>query len=334
MTLGPTLHRRDWLALAAGVCLLPPVHAAVHERRTLFGSPVDLLVPADAPGPAVAAVWRGLQTMNERWNAWKPGDVTSLNRAFASGRSVRTTPAMLALIQGAAALEKLSYGHFNAGIGGLVGQWGFHDDVMRPGALPQARELAAWAQARPSLAQIEIHGLRVRSMNTRLQLDFGGYAKGVALDWALDRLRLAGVQDALLNLGGNLAAMGASGQRPWAVGLRDPHGSGLLATLLTQGREAVVTSGSYERFRLLDGERYTHVIDPHLGRPAPDLVSVTVVHASAALADAAATALLVAGPAHWQRVAENMGAEQVLVIDRHGRRAATPRMAARLRWRA
>jgi len=235
---------------------------------------------------------------------------------------------------GMSAAERLSLGCFNAGIGGLVGGWGFHADELVPGALPDADEVRGWVQARPSLQQIERRGGWLRSRNPRLQLDFGGYAKGVALDWALDRLQLAGVRGALVNLGGNLAAMADSRARPWRVGIQDPRGPGLLASLDVQGREAVVTSGSYARYRVLDGRRYAHVLDPVQGRPVDQLISVTVVHDSAALADAAATALLVAGPVRWPRVALSMGVDQVLVVDHEGRRQATPALAQRLQWRA
>ncbi|CAD5372286.1 FAD:protein FMN transferase [Rubrivivax sp. A210] len=323
------LQRREWLALAAGLWLLPPAQAR-HERRALFGSPADLLLPVAAPAAAADEVWRGLAAMNQRWNAWKPGEVSTVNAAFAAGRATRVSPSLRTLIEGAAAMERLSLGHFNAGIGGLVGQWGFHDDVMRPGQRPAAAEIAPWLATPPSLAQLEWQGLAVRSRNPRLQLDFGGYAKGVALDWALDRLQRAGMQDALLNLGGNLAAMGGTAGRPWRVGVRDPHGPGLVATLDTRGREAVVTSGSYERWRLLDGERCTHILDPRLGRPAPALVSVTVVHPSAALADAAATALLVAGPLIWRTLAREMGVDAVFVVDQAGRQSVTTALEARL----
>ena len=85
---------------------------------------------------------------------------------------------------------------------------------------------------------------------------------------------------------------------------RDPHGPGLAAMLSVQGREAVVTSGRYERWRLADGVRRTHIIDPATGLPAAGLDSVTVLHRDAALADAAATALLVAGPAGLVAVKE------------------------------
>lgn len=332
------INRRDWLALAGGALLAPLALAEGaaplgRVRRRLFGSPVELLSAAPAEA-ALQAVLAGLQQIDARWNAWKPGELNTLNRKLRAGRVATATPALAAMIRSAAVLERLSGGCFNPAIGGLVGAWGFHDDELRPGRRPAAAALAPWSDAAPSLAQLEMRGLQLRCHNPRLQLDFGAYAKGVAADWALDRMQTMGVRDAVVNLGGNLAAMGRAPGRPWRVGVRDPDseagGARWMATLETQGREAVVTSGTYERWRLLDGERATHILDPLRGRPAADLVSVTVVHPSAALADAAATALLVAGPQRWAALAERMGVDQVLVIDPQRRAVATPRLLARL----
>lgn len=332
------LTRRQAMAALAGTVLLPDAAVAgerlVHERHFLFGSPVDLMVRHAEDEPVEASVARamaGLQQIHTRWNAWKPGEVSRINQAFRAGRSVRATPLLRALIRSAAVLERESFGFFNAGLGGAVNAWGFHDDVMRPGSPPHAGLLAAWRDAAPSLAQIEFRGEELHSSNPRLQLDFGAYAKGVAIDRALDQLHAAGIGDALVNLGGNLGAMGRGTQRAWQVGIRDPAGEGLVARVQTQGREAVVTSGSYERLRMLDGQRFTHILDPRTAAPADELVSVTVLHASAGLADAAATALLVAGAQRWRRVAERLGVTQVLVIDRHGRAQATAALAPRLR---
>jgi len=66
------LRRRDWLVLSAGVWLLPQA-AAHHEQRRLFGSPADLLLPAGTSASVARVIWQGLQAMNDRWNAWKPG---------------------------------------------------------------------------------------------------------------------------------------------------------------------------------------------------------------------------------------------------------------------
>jgi len=213
-----------------------------------------------------------------------------------------------------------------------VGRWGFHDDTMRDGEGPRDAALAAWQRAAPSLAHLEIRGTELRSANPAVQLDVGAYAKGVAIDMSLDRLRRAGVERALLNLGGNLAAMDGAGGAGWTIGIRSPIDDGLVATLRTRGREAVVTSGSYERFRVLDGERCTHILDPFSAAPAAGLVSVTVLHRSAALADVAATALLVAGPQRWRAVAQRLGVAQVLAIGPDGRGVASAALMPRLQF--
>lgn len=319
----------------AAACLLLPATAsaagALHRaREPLFGSPTELIAAAPvAPQAAFADVLQGLRAMNRHWNAWKPGELLSLNQALRQGHSFEVSPGLQALLLGARALEQRSGGLFNAGIGGLVGAWGFHADALDPGARPSAAALAPWREATPGLAQLRIDGRRVSTHNRRLQIDLGGYAKGVAADWALDRLRQHGVADAVVDLGGNLAAAGRVDGRPWRVGVRDPLAPGVLAQLPVHGREAVVTSGIYERWRLLDGEPASHILDPRRGTPAAELVSVTVVHRSAGLADAAATALLVAGPRHWPELATRLGVRDVLVVDRRGRAFVTAALAAR-----
>ena len=272
-----------------------------------------------------------LSHLDREWNAWKPGALGRLNRQLRDGREVQVPQPLRALIVGARALEWRSGGLFNPAIGGLVGTWGFHDDVLRPGTPPAQHAIEAWTRGRPSLGDLEWRGDRLRSRNPQLQLDFGAYAKGVAADLALDVLARAGVRGAVVNLGGNVAALGHGPGRPWRVGVRDPFGPGWLAQLETRGREAVVTSGTYERWRLLQGRRCSHLIDPRNGQPCEALASVTVVHADAGLADAAATALAVAGPRHWPRVAAALGIDQALVVDAQGRARATPGLWERLR---
>ena len=273
-----------------------------------------------------------LERINNRWNAWKPGEVTALNAAIRSGRSATVSSTMARMIRSAQILERTSSGFFNAGIGWAVQAWGFHSDQLRPGARPSLDTVEQLRAARPSLSQITIRGNDVHSGNPHLQLDFGAYAKGVAIDLALDRLQAQGVTDAVLNLGGNLAAIGQAGQHAWRVGIRAPVGGGLIASLETRRREAVVTSGCYERFRTLDGERFSHILDPHTATPTASLVSVTVLHACAGLADAAATALLAAGPRRWRGIAERMGVDAAMVVDGNLRGEVTPRLARRLQF--
>lgn len=324
---GPT--RRH--LLAAGAAWPLRAVATGRDTRVLFGSPCTLF--ADAPVAACAAAWTRLEALNRQWNAWKPGALTALNAALRRGDWAAPDADLAALLRLATRAEQASAGLFNAGLGGLVGAWGFHADRLGDGPEPADAELRRWRAAPPSLAQLEWRAGRVRSPHPGLQLDLGGIGKGWAVDDTLARLQAQGVGDALLDLGGNLAVRGRGPDGPWRVGVRDPFGPGLLAQLRCGPREAVITSGTYERWRrLADGGLATHVLDPQSARPAQALASVTVVHPDAAWADAAATALLVAGSARWQALAAHLGLEQVLVLHADGRAEGHARLAARLDW--
>jgi FAD:protein FMN transferase len=337
----PSPTRRQAVAVLAGAFVWPGTGLcaadALRASRPLFGSTADVAIRpvpggAAAAASAMARLMAGLERLNREWNAWKPGQLGRLNQALREGRDSIVAPDLLALIRLSRRLEQRSGGLFNVGIGGLVGAWGFHDDVLRPGARPDDMQLAPWRHPVPSLSSLRVAGRHVSASDPRLQLDLGAIGKGWAIDRALDRLAQQGLHDAVVNLGGNLAAQGNAGGRPWQIGIRDPLGDGVMARVATRGREAVVTSGSYERFRLVDGQRLSHIVDPRRSAPAEGLLSVTVLHPSAALADAAATALMVAGPGHWSRVARRMGVREVLVVHADGRGAMTAALAPRLRF--
>lgn len=143
--------------------------------------------------------------------------------------------------------------------------------------------------------KVEISGDSV-ALGEGMMLDLGAVAKGYASDEIADYLRENGVKSALLNLGGNVYALGSkpNGER-WTVGVNGAFGEGVIGTLKVSDA-AVVTSGGYERYFERDGVRYHHIIDPSTGRPADSgLASVTVVGSSGARCDALSTALFVMG---------------------------------------
>lgn len=164
-------------------------------------------------------------------------------------------------------------------------------------------------------------------------MDAGGIAKGAAAELIADRLVAAGYRDFIVNLGGNVLAMGQRGDRAWRIGIRHPRPpegtQRMLALLPTEGRESVITSGDYERYFEFEGQRYHHLLDPRTGQPARGLQSVTVVGSDAVLGDAASTALFVAGE-DWPAVARDLGLDQVLVVTDRGQLQATARLADRL----
>jgi thiamine biosynthesis lipoprotein len=160
-----------------------------------------------------------------------------------------------------------------------------------------------------------------------VKLGFGAFAKGTAVDAAIDALRAQGVDNAIINIGGDLRAIGSHGERPWVIGIRHPRQEGrMLASVAVQNDESVFTSGDYERYFSYEGKRYPHILDPRTGYPAREVISVTVIHQNAARADAAATALLVAG-LDWPQIAASMGIDRVMLMRADGQIEMSPAMA-------
>jgi thiamine biosynthesis lipoprotein len=182
------------------------------------------------------------------------------------------------------------------------------------------------------MADIRRDGIKIQTQNPALKLDFGAFAKGYAVDRAIDVLREMGINNAVVNAGGDLRAIGRHGDRPWRVGIRHPREAGILASVEVEGDESVFTSGDYERYFDWEGTRYDHIIDPRSGYPAQGLSSVTVFSRQADLADAAATALFVAGPEEkdWLPVARAMGITGAMLVDDEGRVQITPGIRKRL----
>jgi thiamine biosynthesis lipoprotein len=130
-----------------------------------------------------------------------------------------------------------------------------------------------------------------------MELDLAGIAKGYAVDRAAAILREHGVERGMVNLGGNIYAIGSPpGEDGWPVGIRDPRGGSSVVGSLLLEDQAVATSGNYENYIELEGQIYGHIIDPRTGRPVSRTLSVTVVAPRALDADALSTGLFVLGP--------------------------------------
>jgi len=321
-----------FLALGLAACGTPPP-TPYQAQLLALGTLVNVSIAGvdeDQAARAVRAVEDELNQVYQTWHAWQPSTLSDINRRLAAGETVAADPATLAVLRKARKLSLRSGALFDPGIGRLIKLWGFHSDDRPAGPPPPEAAIARLLAQHPTLADLVIEGNRLRSANPALQIDLGGFAKGYAVDQAVERLRTLGIRNAIVNAGGDLRAIGSHGGRPWRIGIRDPRGPGIIAALETHGDESVFTSGNYERFFDYQGVRYHHIIDPRSGRPARGTLSVTVIHDDAGTADAAATALFVAGPQGWQATARQMGIDQVMLIDSEMRIHVTPKMNRRL----
>ncbi len=322
------------LAVFAGACSNGN-STAYHDQFFAFGTLVDVTIYGAAPDLAAQAsevIENDFQTQHQAWHAWQPGKLTATNAMLAKLEPFRGDPAVLPVIAEANRLARLSNGLFNPVIGKLVALWGFHDNALPVGTLPDRQAIAALVAQAPAANDVVIRDGMVSNSNPAVEYDLGGFAKGYAIDRSMERLRTLGIENAIVNAGGDLRAIGRHGNRPWRVGIRHPRQEGILASVEIEGDASIFTSGDYERFFEVDGTRYHHILDPRSGYPADTATSVTVIHGTAATADAAATALFVAGPDHWAAVARSMGVELVMLVDTHGVIHMTPGMQQRIHF--
>jgi len=333
--------RRLLLIAVAGLALLVAAcgKPAVQSREAfVFGTRVEILVAeADATraNDAAAAVLREFDRLHRTYHAWQPSELTRLNDDIAAGKPHAVSDELAGFIADAQRIAAAGDHLFDPGIGRLIALWGFQSDEFRP-LLPDAAALAAWRQAAPSIADLRVDKLTVSSAKREVALDFGGYLKGVALDRAASLLRERGIGNALINIGGNVMALGTKFGEPWRIGIQHPRRAGTLATLTLADGEAIGTSGDYQRFFELDGRRYCHLLDPHSAAPVAHTQALTVLAApgpqAGMLSDAASKPLFIAGADGWQRLAGRLGIAGALRVDADGQIEVTRSLAARLKF--
>jgi len=305
---------------------------ASRARFQAMGTLVEVSVygedaaTADAAGAEVEALFDQLQ---QRWDPWGDGELGRLNAKAGGIEPLVVDEELAQLLDGAAAISRDSEGLFDPAVGGLIRMWAFSSEELVPTSPPDAEKIRQAVAAGRPLYEIWRADTRQLLLGPGTAIDLGGFAKGVAVDMAIDLLRDQGIENAIVNAGGDLRAIGRHGDRAWRIGVRDPRGEGVLAAIDVEGDESVFTSGDYERYFIFEGRRYHHIIDPRDGYPAPGVSSATVIHQQAAVADAAATALFVAGVDAWPRTAARLGVTQVMLVETSGTIHMSPQMEDR-----
>ncbi len=329
---GPLIGLLALCAAFAGCEAKDPVSRA---RINAFGSSMEVtLIGVDRrrAGEITRVLEKDLQLMGAAWHAWEPGPLSHLNTLINQGsKPFAAPPSILPLLRLSKVLSEQSDDLFNPAIGHLIRAWGFQGLAVECLQPPPEDIINLVVAAQPSMRDIEIDGFRVSSAKDIVKLDFRHIQTGFAIDQAIARLQEFGVQNASVNASGDLRAIGSRGGNPWSVAIRGPRSGGVFATLQISGNEAAFTTGWYKQNFTWKGEVYHDIIDPRTGYPALGTASVTVLHDNASTADAAATALFIAGPKDWHRVAKKMGIRYVMLTDSEGRVHMNPAMQARVK---
>ncbi|NWG86697.1 MAG: FAD:protein FMN transferase [Hydrogenophilaceae bacterium] len=325
-----------WLLALLAACGEPPLY---KQQAYVFGTLVEISIYGEdeAKARAVAGqVFKDFDRLHGMLHAWKPGALARVNDLIAQGATeISTSPGLIPILQDAARYSEKSEALFNPAIGNLVRLWGFHGDSFEGNRVPAKAEIDRLVQSAPKMSDLGLAGYSVRSRNPVVRIDLGGYAKGYALDLAAAYLKSQGVNNALINIGGNVMALGKHGERPWRVGIQHPRKSGAIALIDLNDGEAIGTSGDYQRYFEAEGKRYCHLIDPRSGWPVQGVQAVTVLARgpqAGVLSDVASKPLFIVGAEGWRQMAEKMGIAEAMFIDGAGKISVTQALAPRLQW--
>lgn len=316
-----------------------------QEQAYVFGTQVDVSIYGEdetKSRQAVASVMHEFQRLHDLLHAWKPSELSALNAALAQGKSKEVSSEVAAMLQDAARMSAQSGGLFNPAIGGLIQTWGFQADDFKA-VLPDEKKVAALVKADPKMSDLvfspsissEENRVIISSRNPTVKIDLGGYAKGYALDRAADILKQQGIHNALINIGGNVLALGQHGNRAWRVGIQHPRKPGPMATLELRDGEAIGTSGDYQRYFEFNGKRYCHLIDPRSGYPAQGAQAVTILtHGERAglLSDGPSKPIFISGIQGWRAAAQQMQISEAMLVDADGVVHLTAELQKRLEF--
>jgi FAD:protein FMN transferase len=246
--------------------------------------------------------------------SWRDSSEISQVNEAAGVRPVKVSPETLAILDKALWVAEKTKGGFDVTVGVYKGLWKFDEDndgtIPRKSEVEKRRKLVNYKDVVVDKAAGTV---MLRRKGQRLNVE--GLAKGYAVDAAVRVIRDAGLENFIIQAGGDLFASGRRGQRDWRVGIQDPRGPhGRIIYELSLSNRAFNTSGDYERFTLHNGVRYHHILDARTGYPSHAARAVTLLADTAFEADAFDTAIFILGPeAGMKLVNETAGLQAVIV---------------------
>ncbi len=290
-------------------------------RRVTFGA-MGTEVIFEAQGQdaalldaALAEARAEFDRVEDMMTSWRDSPLVRMNDG-ADGTPQKVPKELSDLVVRALTVARLSGGAFDPTYASVGKLWDFK---AVPPVIPSPSDIAG-ALDKIGWSKIQVDQERSRiTMPKGTRLGLGGIAKGYGVDRAMDVLMQHGVEHGIVNAGGDLKALGTDMGEPWTIAIKHPRDRERAIAIVPVSNVCLVTSGDYERFFELDGERYHHIIDPRTGRPAKGCMSATVTAPDAALADAVATAVCVLGPDIGLEFVERLPKIEAIVVDMEGR---------------
>jgi len=290
-----------------------------YDRTEYYlGTYVTVRVASSKVSPTILAeaAMKEIERIDEKFGSRSRGIVAEIN---ANGEASGLDRETVFLIKSALDIARNTNGAFDPTLYSLTKLWGF-DDVASEKQIPLDVEITAALEnsgySKIVLNETESH---VRLMEG-VMLDLGGIAKGYAVDMAIARIKALDPEaTGFIDAGGDIGVIGPKyGNRPWIIGVRNPRGESVqdIVEYIYLYDGAIATSGDYERFFVVDGIRYHHILDSKTGLPSRSgVISSTVISKSTMLADAYATAAFVIGKEPGITFMPRYGALVLLIME-------------------
>ncbi|WP_233194475.1 FAD:protein FMN transferase [Aquimarina sp. I32.4] len=291
-------------------------------KRTLklMGSRFDITVVAERKDSAnyyidsaVAEIKR-IETLISSWNK---DSQTSLINTNAGIHPVQVDKEFFDLISRAIQISNLTDGAFDISYASMDKIWKFDGSVNK---MPSKEDIMASVEkVGHKYIILDKEKLTVFLAHKGMKIGFGAIGKGYAADKAKELLIGKGVKSGIINASGDMSTWGKQPNGDeWRVAITNPLNKNKAFAILPVIDKAVVTSGNYEKFIMIDGKRYSHIIDPRTGYPSTGIISVTVFAQKAELADALATSIFVMGIETGVNRINQLKSVECVIIDDQG----------------
>jgi len=309
------------LALVLLLNCSPQEHVQPFEQTKLMMdtfvqiSIYDQNLPAEQLEQVVNLAFKRIKEIERITSNYDDSSLVSVINREAGEREVALDTVLYRLIDESDRIHRLSEGAFDITIECVKRLWNFSEENPRIPGDALLNQTLRWVGAE----HIEIENKRIKFDSPRVKIDFGGIAKGYAIDQAMNVLVENGITDAMINAGGDLRTicsdLTAGKRRVWITHPRQP---GTMFGNFRMDEASVATSGDYERYFIYDSVRYHHILDPKTGYPARKCVSVTIQAKSATDADGLATAVFVLGPVKGMELIERLQhVEGIIIFERN-----------------
>ncbi|MGA2765610.1 MAG: FAD:protein FMN transferase [Spirochaetia bacterium] len=288
-----------------------------HTEQILWTTSTITLYD-NANKKVLEATFDRLREINDRMSVNTPGSELDPVAAAAGRAPVPVTDDVLLVTRKALQLAELSHGLFDPTVGPLIKVWQInkaHPDVPKAADIAHARALVNWRDV-----VVDANAKTIFLRRSGMELDLGALVKGYAADEAARILSASGVRSAIIDLGGDIFALGrAPNGQPWRIGVQNPDAQrGAYLGIAKVIGKTVVTSGVYEHYFIKDGKRYHHIMDTRTGYPVDNgLESVTVITKSSMDADGLGLALFCMGKTGGIELGKRLGLGVIMVDSSH-----------------